>query len=63
MITVKISDTGPVKWQDLEEAGKWLDKSFPNPAMPAPQRWWICGPAFAFKDDKDASMFLLKWAK
>lgn len=63
MITVNIGGLGPITWGELTNAGLWLDQMIPNPPLPAQQRWWITNRAIVFEDEKDAAMFMLKWAR
>jgi hypothetical protein len=50
------------------EIGHWLDRNMPNPPLPDPQRWSLGvsddgRSGIRFEDDRDATLFLLKWAK
>lgn len=63
MIQIRLKATSS---EYLNDMGRWLDKEMPNPPLPENQRWAVAssdaGIFIAFEDDKDATIFTLKWA-
>ena len=52
---------------NVTEIGLWLDENMPNPPEPEPQRWTLGYSTdgrvgFRFRDEKDATHFMLRWS-
>ena len=67
--------TGKYTDEEIQQIGLWLDQYMPNPPLSLKQRWsvghhWIQNDEFSpsrwgiqFTDDRDATLFALRWEK